>query len=279
MTIIIRRDSYFSDLLKKNLKEYYDSRRRLDNIIHISDVIPSNCLRKQYYTRKIPEKNILSDELIQHFIRGESSEFVISKLSNIGVTQNELKIEELVAHPDIMNEEVIIELKDTTSYKRLDINDGKFRSYLRQLLYYMVISGLKNGIISIRYTNDELKLIKSDTEGDYFFRSNKTKKENIESWKIFLPEDDIIREILKNEMIRRKNLLLKAIVENNVSMLPRIPELKRANICTKCEYFNRCMNIDEESEQAVDMSKELDVFDIKGIIDFKPFFEDGDQNK
>ena len=275
MTIIIRRNSYFSDLLKKNLKEYYDSRRRLDNIIHISDVLPSNCLRKQYYTRKIPDKNILSDELIQHFIRGESSEFVISKLSNIGVTQNELKIEELVAHPDIMNEEMIVELKDTTSHRRLDINDKKFRSYLRQLLYYLVISGLEKGIISIRYTNDELKFIKSDLEGDYFFRPNKAKKPQIESWRVFLPKDDILREILKNEMIRRKNLLLKAIVEDDVSILPRIPELKRGNICTKCEYFHMCMDIDDETEQAVDMSKELDVFDIKGIIDFKPVFEDG----
>jgi CRISPR/Cas system-associated exonuclease Cas4 (RecB family) len=275
LTIIIRKDSYFLDLLKRNLKEYYDTRRRLDNIIHISDVLPSNCLRKQYYTRKIPEKNILSDELIQHFIRGESSEFVISKLSNIGVTQNELKIEELVAHPDIMNEEMIVELKDTTSHKRLDINDKKFRSYLRQLLYYLVISGLEKGIISIRYTNDELKFIKSDLEGDYFFRPNKAKKQQIESWRVFLPKDDIIREILKNEMIRRKNLLLKAIVEDDVSILPRIPESKRGNICTKCEYFHKCMNIDDETKEAIDMSKELDVFDIKGIIDFKPVFEDG----
>lgn len=275
MTIIIRKDSYFLDVLKKNLKKYYDSRRRLDNIIHISDILPSNCLRKQYYTRKNPEKNILSDELIQHFIRGESSEFVISKLSNIGVTQNELKIEELVAHPDIMNEEMIVELKDTTSHKRLDINDKKFRSYLRQLLYYLVISGLEKGIISIRYTNDELKFIKSDLEGDYFFRPNKAKKQQIESWRVFLPKDDIIREILKNEMIRRKNLLLKAIVEDDVSILPRIPESKRGNICTKCEYFHICMDIDDETKEAVDMSKELDVFDIKGIIDFKPIFEDG----
>ncbi|HSF50562.1 MAG TPA: hypothetical protein VLA74_07370 [Nitrososphaeraceae archaeon] len=275
MTIIIRKDSYFLDVLKKNLKKYYDSRRRLDNIIHISDILPSNCLRKQYYTRKIPEKNILSDELIQHFIRGESSEFVISKLSNIGVTQNELKIEELVAHPDIMNEEMIVELKDTTSHRRLDINDKKFRSYLRQLLYYLVISGLEKGIISIRYTNDELKFIKSDLEGDYFFRPNKAKKQQIESWRVFLPKDDIIREILKNEMIRRKNLLLKAIVEDDVSILPRIPESKRGNICTKCEYFDMCMDIDDETKEAVDMSKELDVFDIKGIIDFKPIFDDG----
>lgn len=260
--------------MKKNLKEHYESKRRLHNIIHVSDILPSNCIRKQYYIRKLPEMNILSDESILHFIRGESSEFVITKLLNIGVAQIELKIEELIAHPDIMNEEFIIELKDTTSYKRLDINDNKFKSYLRQLLYYLVISELEKGIIFIKYINEELKFIKSDPEGDYFFRSNKSKKQEIESWKVFLPKDDVIREILKNEMIRRKNLLLKAITENNVAILPRIHESRRDVVCTKCEYYKICMEKDKETYDAIDMAKELDLFDINGLIDFKSNFDD-----
>jgi hypothetical protein len=147
-------------------------------------------------------------------------------------------------------------------------------SYLRQLLYYLVISGYEKGIIFIKYSNEELKFIKSDPEGDYFFRSNKSKKQEIESWKVLLPKDDIVREILMNEMIRRKNLLLKAITENNVSILPRIPESRRDIICTKCEYYKICMEKDTETNDAADMAKELDLFDINGLIDFKPTFGD-----
>jgi hypothetical protein len=97
----------------------------------------------------------------------------------------------LIAHPDIMNEErgeggeegdgepteaktngqsVIVELKDTVNGKRLDITDQKFTSYLRQLMYYLVMTGIEKGIISIRYNSRELRWTKSDSEGDYFFR-------------------------------------------------------------------------------------------------------------
>jgi hypothetical protein len=76
----------------------------------------------------------------------------------MGVAQAELEMDYLIAHPDIMSEEkgeggeegeateaktkgqsVIVELKDTVNGRRLDITDQKFTSYLRQLLYYMII--------------------------------------------------------------------------------------------------------------------------------------------
>jgi hypothetical protein len=59
-------------------------------------------------------------------------------------------------------EKVIVELKDTVTGKRLDINDYTFRSYLRQLLYYLIMSGIENGIISIRYNIREMRLINKD---------------------------------------------------------------------------------------------------------------------
>jgi hypothetical protein len=64
---------------------------------------------------------------------------------------------------------VIVELKDTDNGRRLDITDQKFTSYLRQLLYYLVMTGIEKGIISIRYNSRELRSTKSDSGGDYFF--------------------------------------------------------------------------------------------------------------
>ena len=85
-------------------------------------------------------------------------------------------MDEIVAHPDIMDNTdgrmVIIELKDTVAGKRLDINDYTFRSYLRQLLYYLIMTGIEKGIISIRYNIKELRLIKRDDTGEYYFRPN-----------------------------------------------------------------------------------------------------------
>jgi CRISPR/Cas system-associated exonuclease Cas4 (RecB family) len=280
MAITIRKNSTFTDLLQKNLKSRYEDKRRVDNIVHVSDIIPTTCIRKQYYSRKFPELDPLSNESVHHFIRGESSEFVITELASLGVAQATIEMDGIVAHPDIMNEveSVIVELKDTVNGKRLDVTDSTFRAYLRQLLYYLVMTGIEKGIISIRYNIRELRWIKSDSEGnDYFFRPFNAKDVGIESWEIYLPATDVAREILKNEMVRRKNLFLKALEENDVSILPRLPEFARNKKCSWCPFYDKCMNKDNETDKAKEMSNEIDILDISGVVDFKPVVENSDR--
>jgi hypothetical protein len=88
-----------------------------------------------------------------------------------------------------------------------------------------------------------------------------------------LPKDDIARELLKNEMVRRKKLFVKAIKENDVSILPRLNIKVRNNKCPYCVFYNKCMNEDGETEQAVKMASEIDLLDIPGLIDFRPFLQ------
>ncbi|HET7285025.1 MAG TPA: hypothetical protein VFI70_10100 [Nitrososphaeraceae archaeon] len=291
MTITIRRNQEFTDLLQKNLNKRYEERRRLgDSNIHVSDILPTNCIRKQYYSRKFPEMDPISNESVHHFVRGEASEFVITSLANMGVAQAELEMDGLIAHPAIMSEEtgeegeaktkgqsVIVELKDTVNGKRLDITDQKFTSYLRQLLYYLVMTGIEKGIISIRYNSRELRWTKSDSEGDYFFRPYNGRDVGIESWQVVLPKEDIAREILKNEMIRRKSIFLKALQGSNVSILPRLTEPLRNTKCPYCKFYHKCMNEDSETEEAKEMAKEIDLLDISGVVDFDPFSDPGSQ--
>jgi CRISPR/Cas system-associated exonuclease Cas4 (RecB family) len=280
MPITIRKNPTFTDLLQKNLKSRYEDKRRVDSVVHVSDIIPTTCIRKQYYSRKFPELDPLSNESVHHFVRGESSEFVITELASLGVAQATIEMDGIVAHPDIMNEvedeveDVIVELKDTVHGKRLDITDDTFRAYLRQLLYYLVMTGIEKGIISIRYNIRELRWIKSDSEGnDYFFRPFNAKDVGIESWEIHLPATDVAREILKNEMVRRKNLFLKALEENDVSILPRLPEFARNKKCGWCPFYDKCMNKDNEIDKAKEMANEIDILDINGVVDFKPVVE------
>jgi len=276
MPIIIRPDSEFTDLLKNNLRSRYDEKKK-DRIglapIHVSDILPSSCIRKQYYSRIYPNEDPISDESIHHFVRGESSEFAITQLAKIGVAQAELQMDDIVAHPDIMDntsQKVIIELKDTVAGKRLDINDYTFRSYLRQLLYYLIMTGIENGIISIRYNIREIRLIKKDETGEYFFRPTDAKDAGIESWSVNLPKDDIAREILKNEMVLRKNILVNALENHDVTILPRLTEPLKSSKCPKCPFYDRCYN-EMENEKALDIAQQTDLFDIRGVVDFKPF--------
>ena len=271
MVIIIQKNPEFTNLLQKNLMSRHEEKRRRDNRVHVSDIIPTTCIRKQYYSRKFPDMDPLSNESIHHFVRGESSEFVITQLSDLGVAQADIEMDGILAHPDIMSDEkdVIVELKDTVNGRRLDFYDSTFRSYLRQLLYYMVMTGIEKGIISIRYNIKELRWVKSDSEGDYFFRPFNAKDVGIESWEVLLPSHDIARQILKNEMVRRKNLFLKALEEKDVSILPRLIDDAKRGKCPYCPFYDKCINQDSETNEAKEMAKEIDLLDIKGVVDLK----------
>lgn len=277
MPIVIRPDSEFTNMLKSNLRSRYDDRKK-DRIglapIHVSDILPSSCIRKQYYSRVYPNEDPVTDESIHHFVRGESSEFAITHLAKIGVAQAELQMDEIVAHPDIMDNTdgrmVIIELKDTVAGKRLDINDPTFRSYLRQLLYYLIMTGIEKGIISIRYNIKELRLIKRDDSGEYYFRPKDSRPPGIESWSVNLPKDDITREILRNEMVLRKNILASALENHDVTILPRVTEPLKSSKCPNCPFYSRCYN-EMENERALDIAQQTDILDIPGMVDFRPF--------
>ena len=280
MAIIIQKNPEFTNLLQKNLMSKHEEKRRRDNTVHVSDIIPTTCIRKQYYSRKFPDMDPLSNESVHHFVRGESSEFIITQLADLGVAQANIEMDGIFAHPDIMSSKgddhgvsssngVIVELKDTVNGRHLDFYDDTFRSYLRQLLYYLVMTNIEKGIISIRYNIKELRWIKSDSEGDYFFRPYNAKDVGIESWQVLLPSSDIARQILKNEMVRRKNLFLKALEENDVSILPRLIDDAKRSKCPHCPFYDKCINQDSETNEAKEMAKEIDLLDIRGVIDFK----------
>ena len=267
MTIKIQKNSEFTDILLNNLLQKHNERTREGNVVHVSDILPTSCIRRQYYGRKFPDMAPLNNESVHHFVRGEASEFVITKLAGLGISQAELNMDGIIAHPDIMGNDLVVELKDTVNGKRLNFSDATFRSYLRQLLYYLTITGIEKGIISIRYNIKELRWLRRDAEGnDHFIRPANAKDVGIESWQVTLPKHDIARELLKNEMVRRKNLFIKALEESDVSELPRLPDYMRNHKCKWCVFYNKCMNEDAETEAAKEMANEKDLLDIDGFV-------------
>ncbi|MDQ3806620.1 MAG: hypothetical protein M3298_00475 [Thermoproteota archaeon] len=267
MGIKIQRNSEFTDILLSNLLQKHNERAREGNVVHVSDILPTTCIRRQYYARKFPDMAPLNHESVHHFVRGEASEFIITQLAGLGVSQAELNMDGIIAHPDIMDNDLVVELKDTVNGKRLDFSDTTFRSYLRQLLYYLTITSIEKGIISIRYNIKELRWIRRDSQGnDYFIRPANARDVGIESWQVTLPKDDIARELLKNEMVRRKDLFVKALEENDPSILPRIPEHMRNYKCKRCEFYNKCMNEDGETKTAHEMANEKDLLEIDGLV-------------
>lgn len=272
MPIELSKDNGFPERLKEKLKNRYLKRNRSEDIIHVSDITTYSCIRKAYFARKNPELNNITDTDLDHFLRGESSEMVITNLADIGIAQKELEFDGIIAHPDILNDDLnlIIELKDTNYNKKLDIHDEKFKGYLKQLLYYLVISGYEFGILSIRYSSKKMTFIKRNENGDeYYFVPINSDMPKIESWKIKLPKDDFLRDLLKNELIRRKKLLQEALKSNKVTILPRLREDLRNSHCMRCKFFSECMKeTNEDTAQAKEMACEKDILDIPISINF-----------
>jgi len=70
--------------------------------------------------------------------------------------------------------EFIVEFKDTMSSEKLKPDSKRFKSYLRQILYYLVISGYDTGILHIRSANyKSMVWIKRDSRGILCFSKNK----------------------------------------------------------------------------------------------------------
>ena len=248
MPILISKDSTFINILRSNLKEHYNSHRRnIDDKIHVSDILWGSCLRKAYYARVIKDYEFTDDD-IDNFVRGESSEHVLVDLADIGVGQHELFFEDdLIARPDLLsvspsdsNEQqqqqqqpknLIVEFKDTKSFERLTPENPKFKGYLRQLLYYLIISGFDAGVLCIRYaSNRKLQWIKRDEKGDYFFsplvnnETGENKLPEIETWTVILEKDSDIHELLKDEIRMRISILRAALNSKNLLELQKVSE-------------------------------------------------------
>jgi hypothetical protein len=140
MQIIISKDYIFLHLLRTNFKVLYGSRKRKpQDKIHASDILFGSCLRKAFYARTVKDYELTVED-IDNFVKGESSEYVLVRVADVGISQMELLFEDdLIARPDLMtgsqshrtesqdavstkkvNEaEIIVEFKDTKSFERL----------------------------------------------------------------------------------------------------------------------------------------------------------------
>jgi hypothetical protein len=134
-------------------------KRKPHDKIHVSDILSGSCLRKVFYARTVKVYKLTVED-IDNFVRGESSEYVLVGLADIGISQMELLFEDdLIARPDLMigsqsrrtesqdtvftkkahEAGIIVEFRHKT-FERLNPDSKRFKSYVRQLLYYLVIS-------------------------------------------------------------------------------------------------------------------------------------------
>jgi len=78
---------FFSQRLNDNLrKRYQDKKRTPQTQIHVSDIVPQNCMRKSFYNRTSQQDITISNTMMHHWVRGEGMEHILTTLSGIGVS-------------------------------------------------------------------------------------------------------------------------------------------------------------------------------------------------
>jgi hypothetical protein len=262
----LTKDYSFSKLLTENLRKHYESNNRHEaEPVHVSDLVSSSCLRKQYFHRKFPDQEVLSGDSVYNFVRGESSEIIITKLANLGVAQVKIQSFGIVGRPDILKKDLTIApssfLSCGTLSKRLELDDFIFKGYLNQLLYYLVLTDIENGILCIKYSAPELIWYQRNGKRDYYVRPFNAKSPGFESLAVLLSLDDPLRQELKDEMIKKRDLFLDALSADKVESLPGLAGLAKKLKCKSCPFIEWCWISDGETAEAMQLAIELTVID------------------
>lgn len=277
MVFSIKESDKFTEMLKTNLREKYNSknRQRSETVAHISDLVSQNCIRKSFYKRKFPDMDAPIDDItLMNFLRGESAQYAISQLARFNVEQTEFSISNadgsLVGHVDAIykndkDDMIAVEIKDTNALGRHHddmLANDTMRAYIMQLLYYLVVSNHEHGTLCIKYNANEMKWYKKDSDNSNWYKKESNfRPPEIVAFDITLSNDDPLRKKLQNEVEERKILLLHALHSNDVTMLPRLSGTNRFMKCRYCSYYNICMNEDGEKESAIAFGSKVSVID------------------
>lgn len=268
MVFSIRKDETFNEKLQHNLTERFKrNRRSMNEAVHVSD-ITSGCIRKAWFRRKYPDDDTIDINTALHFLRGIAYQHALTLLLQLDSTEVpvESKDNELVGHIDAIiveaGKECVVEMKSTNTIAHFDINHTTFKEYLRQALYYLVLSGLEKAYIIIKYEQQEQRFYKIDKHGyKHYIRERSHRPARLETWEIVLSKDSIERQKIEAEMMESKVLFLESLQSDNVAKLPRLTGPARYIKCRSCPYYDKCFNKSEQDQSAIEYASKVSILD------------------
>lgn len=217
--MIIKRDEAFEKFWLAELRAIPQRKRESSEDIHVSDLI--FCLRKAYFDLKGLEsededKSVLfkvvgkAHHSALQVLRGHLSEMRVKKYGVSGTID--------------LFKDVPIEIKSTR--KNVESVSDISPLYLRQLAYYGVMMGSLAGKLAI------LNIIQA----------------NFRVFDVAYSEDEFDRN--SEEFFGRRDLLLKAVRENNVSIIPPPPPEEKWQ-CKDCRKGKFCQAEQRDHDNGV----------------------------
>jgi len=163
--ILVEVEPDYLPILGKKIKQFFDeknAKRREDSlkgIIHIGNI--NGCIRQSMITEQYHDEIEYTIYDYINFMDGLDSEKIIVKIldhgrNNInenGEYQKDIIFDNFVAHPDYIDNETdfLFELKSTNKIQPFILSDDVMKTYIRQIVYYLVLEGMVNGRILARY--------------------------------------------------------------------------------------------------------------------------------
>lgn len=274
--IIYENEPMAAELEKAICQHFASTTRVLGGKVHTSSL--TYCLRKEVIKSHLissgqnkPE-DFMNIWTAMNFIRGLGSEAWFTKFIQDEIdAQVDMNHEQkIVAHPDAVTKDrkQIIEMKNSNTYVGLVLGDDSLKSYFRQTVYYMVMSGIEVGHVVVFYglpmelryvaPRDRTAMGYEPNYGHTMYESTNLQKAGIRPFKIFtlnLARESIIRDQIKKGMSRTYTHINQQdfVDPQSIKAFPRIDNFYAEDKnerwkCDYCEVNKVCKNIDPEIE-------------------------------
>lgn len=268
--IIVYENEKMAQKLEQAICDHFSSSFRiLGGKIHASSL--TYCLRKEaikshlVITNKAKPSDFIDIWTAFNFVRGLGSEDWFTKFIRDEVDpQVDMNYEQkIVAHPDAVTKDrkQIIEMKNSNTYVGLVLGDDALKSYFRQTVTYMVMSGIEIGHVVVFYGLPmHLKYIPpKERNGDPMYgktvyETTNLQKAKIRPFKIFtlnLARQSGLRDQIKKGMTKVHGHINQQDFsdENTIKAFPRIDNFYSENKdlrwkCEYCEVYKLCKKIE-----------------------------------
>lgn len=264
--ILVYENEDLAAKLEKAINEYFaKSTRVLGGKVHVSSL--TYCLRSEAIKSHLLKSgkkqpiDFMDIYSAMNFIRGLTSEYFLTKLMEDEIdAQKDMDYENRIqGHPDAVTKDngAIIEMKNSNNYIAftLDGTEGLkgIMSYLRQTVYYMIMSGIEVGHVIVIYSLPmELNHLYNSMGQSYFTgRSRKTSgKRPFDVFTLNFRKHSSLRDKIKEGMrVQHKFINAQDYSDKDViKQFPRLDEFPDSAKCKYCSVLKECKKIEPEND-------------------------------
>jgi hypothetical protein len=258
MTIIIKEDKEFRAKFEAAAIKLYEEnniKRGSDPFHHIGD--GTYCARKALIPYIFPSRAGLDIYEVGNFMRGLGVEHatvvVLDYMNKLNKTNFQLDIifDDITGHPDyVVDGQHVFEIKSTNAQDDLDINSSNLKSYTRQVVYYMLLTGISKGKVIINYGLPfRMKYDKESKQYDVYYR-NKEKRSPYFMYSLEITEDEPLRKTIRTILIDKiKPTFDKAVKNRDLTIIPVLEERKKYDWkCMSCKFRKLCDMVPDKQE-------------------------------